>query len=191
MVPVGSTDEALMEYRRGRAQTEPLVPRSVRLPADQLAWVDAHADEADTSFSWVVRQAIRQYQEATSHDQARLDVPGEPDLVKLVTDGHDASYWLEVDGYRVPHITVTRYGTADVGEDRYQLLLDGRFALDAPWGEVWRWAWFLANAMAISAGVTCHGPNGRLINPHGPSYSWFVAGPDGQTVVHPSTTVGP
>lgn len=35
--------------------------------------------------------------------------------------------------------------------------------------EVEKWAWFMAHAMAVSAGYTSHGENSRLINRHGPS----------------------
>ena len=55
------------------------------------------------------------------------------------------------------------------GEPIYDLWCDDRFGITVPESEVERWAWFLANAMAVAAGYTSHGPNSRPINRHGPS----------------------
>lgn len=80
---------------------------------------------------------------------------------------------LEVDGEIVPYINLFEHP-------------DGHFslALDRPGGhsplcgmdvateeELERWAYFLANAMAVAAGRTSHGPNSRPHNPHGAN--WF------------------
>src|SRR5579864_2929821 len=54
------------------------------------------------------------------------------------------------------------------GEPIYSLLCDGRFGVTAAKSEIERWAWFLANAMAVSAGYTSHGKGSRPINRHGP-----------------------
>lgn len=58
----------------------------------------------------------------------------------------------------------------DRGEPLYLFTLDGRFGHGPiPESEINRWAWFLANAMAVSAGYTSHGENSRRRNPHGVS----------------------
>ena len=49
------------------------------------------------------------------------------------------------------------------------LLLDNRFGMDTTEEELARWAPFLANAMAVSAGRTSHGERSYLRNPHGRS----------------------
>jgi hypothetical protein len=63
------------------------------------------------------------------------------------------------------HITQARAR----GERIFTLMLDDRFGITAPESEVERWASFLADAMAISAGYTSHGKNSRRLNRHGVS----------------------
>lgn len=55
------------------------------------------------------------------------------------------------------------------GERIFTLLLDDRFGITVPEKEIERWASFLADAMAISAGYTSHGKNSRRLNRHGVS----------------------
>jgi hypothetical protein len=58
------------------------------------------------------------------------------------------------DGYRVPKLT------AIVKQDNtISLSLDHRFLVDCTKQEAEKWIWFIANAMAIGAGYSCHGEN--------------------------------
>lgn len=84
-----------------------------------------------------------------------------------VTD--DYSGHLIVDGHEVPHITVNESEDRKRGEAMYWLNLDRRFGVHVAESELGRLAPFLANAMAVTAGFTCHGPNSSVRNPHGPS----------------------
>lgn len=79
---------------------------------------------------------------------------------------------LEVDGAYIPYIEVFEY------EDRAYSILIERPGFSPLLGmdveseeELLRWAPFLANAMAVAAGRTSHGPNSRPLNPHGAN--WF------------------
>lgn len=115
----------------------------------------------------------------------------------IVTSGSRS--WLKVDDHRLPYIELTEidpeqlradYGLDKVawadpnieryarrlrqaieeGEPCYYATIDDRFcSCPLPESEVNRWGWFLANAMAVSAGYTSHGKNSRPINRHGPS----------------------
>jgi hypothetical protein len=55
------------------------------------------------------------------------------------------------------------------GERVFNLDLDGRFGHTCIESELFGWTFFLANAMAVSAGYTSHGPSSRRINRHGVS----------------------
>ena len=72
-------------------------------------------------------------------------------------------YHLSVDGCAL--FGVELYQRNDTPE-KWTVRLDGRFEIDAEEEEVMRWAWLMANAMAISAGFTHHGPDSRRANPH-------------------------
>ena len=72
------------------------------------------------------------------------------------------NYRVKVDGCEVPYIRASMMkGT----EDRWVLCLDNRFMLEVPHDEVQRWMWFVADAMAVAAGWSCHGKQGRRMNP--------------------------
>lgn len=71
---------------------------------------------------------------------------------------------LLVDGSEVPYITVYE------SNGKCNLVLDGRFGFQCSRVELEQWAWFLANAMAVSGGYTWHGEGSQPRNPHGPSY---------------------
>ncbi|RZO83015.1 MAG: hypothetical protein EVA65_15860 [Oceanococcus sp.] len=68
---------------------------------------------------------------------------------------------LVIDGYEVPMI---RLQPRDDG--KWALSLDERFGIDATEEELDRWGWFVANAMAIAAGWSCHGENSTTPNPY-------------------------
>jgi hypothetical protein len=88
---------------------------------------------------------------------------------RLHTETGDRAGWhvtLEVDGHEVPYLHGVYY---DEGEHAgfVRLTLDRRFGLDTTVEGLGEWAWFLANAMAVSAGRTSHGENSYVRNPHG------------------------
>lgn len=80
-------------------------------------------------------------------------------------DPEERARYIAVFEDRSPHLTRAMAN----GERIFNLTLDNRFGIDAPESELERWAWFLANAMAVAAGYTSHGRNSRRINRHGPS----------------------
>lgn len=89
---------------------------------------------------------------------------------QVFTETGDPAGWhvtLQVDGQEVPYITGFEHEGEHAG--RVSLTLDGRFGMDTTVEELGRWAWFMANAMAVSAGRTSHGPNSYVRNPHGRS----------------------
>jgi|ERR1051326_8699254 hypothetical protein len=84
-------------------------------------------------------------------------------------DGERAAdtYEIVVDDYPVPYITVGHQR----GNREFHLSLDRRFGLDATLDQLV--VWFMANAMAVSAGRTSHGENSNIRNPHGaPGSGW-------------------
>lgn len=58
------------------------------------------------------------------------------------------------DGFAVPYLTVHPREDGTV-----RLCLDGRFLIEATGEEARKWIWFIANAMAVSAGYSCFGDN--------------------------------
>jgi len=70
-------------------------------------------------------------------------------------------YVATVDGYKVPFVELRK-----VDENNWDLLLDGRFSVQASGDEIQRWLWIVANAMAISAGYSCFGENSKKLNPY-------------------------
>ncbi len=72
-------------------------------------------------------------------------------------------YKLSVNGYEVPHLTaIPQTGKND---GMISLCLDERFLIEASQDEVEKWMPFLANAMAVAAGYSCHGENSCVPNP--------------------------
>jgi hypothetical protein len=135
------------------------------------------AEEDDRSLNGLLNHALAAYLHQRQMDKARLDRPGEDPVVHISGPwGSGGDYLLEVDGVPVPHIAVHKAAESKVSspehmagpEDLYVLTLDNRFQTGMlTWGEVWTQAWFWAQAMAVAAGWTCHGPNARRIAPHG------------------------
>lgn len=70
-------------------------------------------------------------------------------------------YHLCVDGCLVPNVRVTRSS-----DGQWRVCLDNRFMIEVEREELDRWGWLLANAQAIGAGYSCHGPNSRRTNPY-------------------------
>jgi hypothetical protein len=70
-------------------------------------------------------------------------------------------HYLVVNGCRVPYIELWQHDNGVWG-----LNVDGRFGSDFTKDEIEKFGYILANAMAISAGYTHHGPNSQLMNRH-------------------------
>lgn len=85
--------------------------------------------------------------------------------VKLLgpMEGYTRDTWkLVVDGCLVPHVIVCQRNDTN---GLLTFTLDDRFSIDVPMDQIDYWGWIVANAMAIGAGYSCHGPNSRLMNP--------------------------
>jgi hypothetical protein len=93
------------------------------------------------------------------------------DTVKLLPRSQNPEaepHYICVDGTEVPYIECWRVGFEPEGEDSlFSLTLDNRFGIDCTETELRKWIWFVANAMAVAAGRTSHGPNSNPRNPHG------------------------
>lgn len=90
---------------------------------------------------------------------------------RVFTETGDPAGWhitLMVDDHEVPYIHGVLFDEGEHG-GFVHLILDSRFGLDTSVEELEQWAPFLANAMAVSAGRTSHGPNSYVRNPHGRS----------------------
>ena len=76
-------------------------------------------------------------------------------------------YRFTVDGCVIPNLTGKIMERSD-WEDQitWELVFDGRFSITATGAELNYWLWFLANACAVSAGFTYHGPESRPLNPY-------------------------
>lgn len=72
--------------------------------------------------------------------------------------------YLVVEGFKIPHIRLIK--SVDPANDGLaRLWLDGRFGMDDVLeDEIKRWGWFLANAMAVSAGFSSANENGRRLD---------------------------
>lgn len=90
---------------------------------------------------------------------------------------------FNVGGFRVPHVQAS---LANGHEKTWVLSLDRRFLLEADDEEVQRWMPFLAHAMAIAAGYTCHGNGCRPKNP----FTVRVSGLDGTPMEPDSAGAG-
>ncbi len=75
---------------------------------------------------------------------------------------------VAVDGYGVPKLeaveTIQETENGAVGEVHFTL--DNRFGLTVPTHLAHSVAWFIANALAIGAGYSCHGENSQKSNPY-------------------------
>jgi hypothetical protein len=76
-------------------------------------------------------------------------------------------YYLVVEGCKVPHIQLFKNEHPQNDWERefeWYLVLDGRFGQFANEKDIIYWATWLANAMAVAAGFTYHGPNSKQMN---------------------------
>ena len=72
------------------------------------------------------------------------------------------TYRVSSDGYEIPHIEVRPLSGANDGS--MNVILDGRFCVWTAEEEAKKWLPFLAHAMAVAAGFTCHGENSQEAN---------------------------
>jgi hypothetical protein len=80
-------------------------------------------------------------------------------------DGPYEVNYLTVDGFEVPRIQVHTVKNEQDDVTSYSLVLDRRFMLlEIPPSLFHQVAWFVANAMAVAAGYSCHGENCRTVN---------------------------
>lgn len=78
--------------------------------------------------------------------------------------GPFSAHRVMVDGYILPHITVsTVKGGPEDG--MLNVMLDERFCVLCSEEELGRWAWFIGNAMAHAAGYSSFGENSNPVNP--------------------------
>jgi hypothetical protein len=112
----------------------------------------------------------------------RPETKDAPEGFKLVIDGHEVPY-LGIEAWDVPTDPDKRAAYIAQFEDRsprltsamargeriFNLTFDNRYGHTCPESELADWGWFMANAMAVSAGYTSHGKGSRPINRHGPS----------------------
>lgn len=68
-----------------------------------------------------------------------------------------------MDGYRVPYLQVIKY-VAPEHDGLLSLNVDERFSIDFLEEELDKWAWIIANGMAVAAGYSCHGENSQPLN---------------------------
>jgi hypothetical protein len=98
--------------------------------------------------------------------------PLQPRFVEASGPWHRPGWEFSVGGFRVPYVQAA---LVEGEEKRWVLDLDRRFMLEVDDEEVQRWMPFLAHAMAIAAGYSCHGEGCTLLNP----FSVRVTGLDG------------
>lgn len=73
--------------------------------------------------------------------------------------------YLTVDGFAVPDIQVNTAKNPQGEITSYELVLDRRLSIRVPPSLFENVAWFVANAMAVAAGYSCHGEN-SVANPN-------------------------
>jgi hypothetical protein len=79
-----------------------------------------------------------------------------------------------IDQTIVPYIDIVR---PQADDDDWHVILDDRFGVDCTEEELHRWLPFVANAMAVAAGRSSHGPNSFPINRHGEPIAGYVREP--------------
>jgi hypothetical protein len=77
--------------------------------------------------------------------------------ISLVGPFSEEYHRATIAGYEIPNLKFLRRSGANDG--LATVLLDNRFAIDVPEDQLDPWLWIVANAMAISAGFSCHGEN--------------------------------
>lgn len=101
--------------------------------------------------------------------RAMLDGP----TTEIVGPFRGDIYYLSVDGCKL--FGVHLYKRTDTKED-WAICVDDRFEIDANNDEILRWGYLLANAMAVSAGFTYHGPDSKPLNSHRVQFSSYSGG---------------
>ena len=71
------------------------------------------------------------------------------------------AFRLIVNGCKVPYIQLYKYDNGNL-----MLIIDGRFGGDFTKEEIMKFGYVLAEAMAVSAGYTHHGPDSKPMNRH-------------------------
>lgn len=156
------------------------VPLTARIDADLHAGLTEAADAMDISTNAALNVALRDWLQRRQANTSRVDSPDGPDLVELRPLTAPGRFQVVVDGFPVPRLTAAKLGADEVERcglsangDAFGwavLTIDDRYQTKAmTWGEFWPMAWFLANAMAVAAGYSSHGPNATRLNPHGPN----------------------
>lgn len=132
-----------------RREVIPLLSRTAAISPEAAAVVEALSDRIERA-AW------------PDHDR-----PAEPVVSWYDTSPELMQSNLIVDDWPIPYIRASR--GRDWPEGAVSLTLDHRYGMDTTEEELARWAPFLANAMAVSAGRTSHGANSFIRNPHGRS----------------------
>lgn len=91
-----------------------------------------------------------------------VDFPERPAKPMVEFVGPFVEEWRVLsEGCSVPHLSAIVMKSGDIS-----LALDRRFLVEGSPEEVRKWVWFIAHAMAVAAGWSCHGPNSRKVNPY-------------------------
>jgi hypothetical protein len=83
--------------------------------------------------------------------------------VRIIGPFRGGIYYLAVNNCKVPCVHL--YKRRDTGYE-WALVVDDRWEVDASEEEIMRWGYVLAQAMAVGAGYTYHGPDSRPLNRH-------------------------
>ena len=97
------------------------------------------------------------------------------DTVEIIGPFRGDVYRLSVNGCRLYKVELTPMAPPENwDEDSFFLKIDGRFAKEnVSRDEIKRWGYILANAMAVSAGYTHHGPDSQPMNKHSVQFTKY------------------
>jgi hypothetical protein len=101
-----------------------------------------------------------------------MDFEVEGPKVGFDSVGPFTQWVIRVDGFRVPYIT------GRVIDGMLHLCLDNRFGCEIPEQYATSVMWFIANAMAVSAGYTSFGENSKPSNPFNTRFSGLEMCPE-------------
>lgn len=153
---------------------------TARLDPDLHRDLAVLAKNREVSINRALSSAVREYLHVRQ-TREELEVPdgdGNPPLVQISRRHcNDDGVWtcgVVVEQTLVPYVVVYELPSGSRGgfEDEvgYMIGLDDRFGTSVmTYEEMWKQMWFWAQAMAVAAGFTSHGPNSRRLNRHGPS----------------------
>jgi hypothetical protein len=168
-----------------------------RLDPDLHAGLSAAAEEMDWSTNSALNEAVRDWLQRREANRSRVDRPDGPNIVDLVPMTEPGRLRVLVDGYPVPHLSAWKSPNPSTGDAFGLAVLELNAGTGQTfqskgmrWAEFWPTAWFLANAMAVAAGYSSHGPDATRLNPHGPNeavdiaawaeHGWTVEGASGR-----------